>query len=285
VQSFRRLCENRNTHTSSQDDVLGFEDVLLISQTFKEEREEPTPEKTKRCLDILGTRDVSEELFVNYMLAETLGGRSNEEQKRALARLLGIGSGPQQTKTEQGQRLPESWRDLLMRIQATASADFMRKHGLTQHVNTLMKEKQEEQAAALYADFSKLYPETTASKYAEQAQGSTISSEASAVRTIFDMLSSKFLEDNCDDPVAMNAKVRIMIIKIQCCIRQFLARSVARKARQEAEEEHIENHYDEEHDDDAPTDTITVEVAVANRPTEPSTSSSRDCKGCGCIIS
>jgi len=151
-QLFKLLTKNKTQQTLTHEEVLG------ISQSFQDALMPPTKEKTKKCLQVLGTGDVVMELFVDFMLVETLGApRTPDEQRRALARLLGISSGPQAkgqtTKTKKG--LDASWRDTLLRIQAIAPREFIAAHGLDVPVDKLMAQKTDEQAAALYAEFNR----------------------------------------------------------------------------------------------------------------------------------
>lgn len=202
-QSFKRL-DQRRTQT------LTHEDVLVISQSFLDVVEQPTPDKTRRCLERLGTEEVGMELFVDYMLTETLAGRTPEEQKRALARLLGI-SGPQQTQKV----LEDSWRDTLMRIQATAKPEFLKQHKLDEHVDQIMKEKTEAQAAAIYGDYI--------AKHASSAE----------YMTLFKMVSTQYINEYCSDPLLMNEMVIFRITTVQTCVRRFLAQARARKLQQD----------------------------------------------------
>jgi len=114
AQSFGRL-DQRKVGT------LTHQEVLLISQSFQDTFEEPTEENLAVCLEKLGTREVNRDLFVDYMLTETLGGKPAEEQKRYLARLLGIYTPPGGDPSSSGgkaKELDKDWRETIMRIQA-----------------------------------------------------------------------------------------------------------------------------------------------------------------------
>lgn len=87
--------------------------MLIITSSFQESSEPLSVAKTQECRKCLGSNDVDMQLFVDYMLIETLGGHQPEEQKRALARLLGISSSSQQQKQQKG--LEDSWRDTVAR--------------------------------------------------------------------------------------------------------------------------------------------------------------------------
>jgi len=199
-QSFKRL-DQRGTQT------LTVEEVLIITSSFQESSEPLSVAKTQECRKCLGSNDVDMQLFVDYMLIETLGGHQPEEQKRALARLLGISSSSQQQKQQKG--LEDSWRDTLIRIQATAPVEFLKMHGLDVLVDQLMKQKTETQAAALYAEY--------------------IAKCSPAERTLFDILSAEFLSQNCLDPLDMNLRVGHSIIKMQSFVRKWRAKAQLRQ--------------------------------------------------------
>jgi len=174
-----------------------------------------TATQTQACLSKLGSPEVKIDLFVDYMLCETLKSeRGAEEQKKCLARLLGILSGPKKGSAK-GAGLEPSWKETIMRIQAVASPAFIRKHGLHVTADQLMIELPEESALALYGAF--------------------IASYTPAQRTLFDFLSSDFLEANYKDPVAMNLKLLQTIVAVQCAIRKFVAKCKMLELRRERE--------------------------------------------------
>jgi hypothetical protein len=101
-------------------------------------------------------------------------------------------------------------------MQATASPDFVTTHELNVHVDTLMKTKTVDQARDLYGNYFK--------------------DQSPAQRTLSKMVSSSFLNANCQEPLAMNAKLQKSFVKMQSFARMSLAVWLAEGLRHEKRE-------------------------------------------------